>query len=327
MKIGKVPQDVLHEKVLGTIQYLRPEVLLHPNIGEDCSAIQLESDEVMVLSTDPITGATANIGSIAVTINANDLASSGAEPIGILVTLLLPPETEVEDIHSMMQELSEASRKMKMEILGGHTEVTDAVNRPIISVTAVGKAKRSELVMTKGSQPGDDLIMTKWAGVEGTAIIAEDCKGQLEKVLTEEDFLRAKDLLNCLSVVPEGKVAREYDVHAMHDVTEGGILGAAWEMATCAGVGLTIDEEAIPILGVTKKICNHYEIDPLKLISSGSMLIAVKDGEELVDQLDSICIKASIIGKVTSETSIKLRRKGQLFPIDEPEADELYKVV
>lgn len=326
MEIGKVPHDVLNEKILGNIKAMRPEVLLRPSIGEDCSAVKVKDDEVIVLSTDPITGATANIGSIAVNINANDLASSGAEPIGIMVTLLLPPTTEVAEIQDMMMELSTACQEMNMEILGGHTEITDGVNRPIISVTAVGKAKKDQLVSTGGAMVGDHVVMTKWAGLEGTAIIAEDCYQQLATVLSETDQEQAKNLINQLSVLPESRIARELAIHGMHDVTEGGILGAAWEMAFCAGKGIIVEEDKIPILDVTRKICDHYQIDPMKLISSGSMLICTSVGDELVKRLESQGIPASIIGQITEEKEMLVCRQGQLEKLEEPEVDELYKV-
>lgn len=327
MKIGKIPQETLRDQVLGELKKVREEVLIYPETGEDCSAVALQEDEVFVLSTDPITGATANIGSIAVNINANDLASSGAEPLGLMVTLLLPPDIKEVDIQNMMREISTACQEMNMDILGGHTEVTDAVNRPVVSITALGKAKREQLVTTKGSKPGDDVIMTKWAGLEGTAIIAEDCKEQLKDVLTTEELERASQLVDCLSVLPESRIAREYGVHAMHDVTEGGLLGALWEMATCAGVGMIIEPDKISMLEETIKICQHFNIDPLKLISSGSMLICANQGEGLVTRLKEVGIQAAVIGKVTAAKDICTKEKGQLIPIEEPDVDELYKVI
>ena len=161
MKIGKVPENILKRAVFKQIHHRRQEVLLHPGVGEDCAAVAPEQGEVFVLSTDPITGADKQMGVFAVHITANDLATAGAEPIGILSSIILPPETEEQDLRRIMSELEQACDELQIEILGGHTEVSDAVNRPVITVTGVGKVARGDLLSTGGMRPGDELVMTK----------------------------------------------------------------------------------------------------------------------------------------------------------------------
>lgn len=186
MEIGKVPENVLKRAVFKQIKHLRPEVLLHPGVGEDCSAIETAEDEVLVFSTDPITGASKGMGTLAVHITANDLASSGAEPVGILTCVILPPRTREKKLHDLMEEIILAANSLHIEVMGGHTEISDVVNRPVITVTGVGKVHKDKLVSTGGLQPGDDLVMTKWAGLEGTSIIAEEKREELLTRIPEQ---------------------------------------------------------------------------------------------------------------------------------------------
>lgn len=325
MKIGKIPHELLEKTIIGGIQGERPEVLVRPRIGEDCSVLQIEEDELFVLSTDPITGATENIGQLAVHINANDIASSGGEPIGLMVTLLLPPETTENEIQQIMKELNEHCRANNMDIIGGHTEITDAVVKPVISVTAVGKVKKEKMVASSTAEINDDVIMTKWTALEGTAIIANDHEEDLA-FMNSELIEEAKGYMEHLSVIEEGKVASTYGVHAMHDVTEGGILGAAWELAACSNVGIEIDLKKIPIKQPTIEICKYFNIDPYRLISSGCMIISTPKGEGLIKQLKKQGIEASIIGKITNKQEKWVIDGQKKYPLEEPETDELYRI-
>ena len=173
MKIGKIPESVLKRSVFKQIRTKRPEVLIGAGVGEDCAVMQLKENEVFVLSTDPITGTGKDIGELAVHITANDLASAGAEPVGMLLTVLLPESIEEADIRRMMEEVERACAKLHIQVMGGHTEVTRAVNQPLISVTGVGKAREDRVITTSGARPGQDIVLTKWIGIEGTSIVAK----------------------------------------------------------------------------------------------------------------------------------------------------------
>ena len=326
MKIGKVPNNVLKELILNKIINKREEVLLRPKIGEDCCAIDL-GPNVCVLSTDPITGAVNKIGRLAVHISCNDIASCGAEPIGLMVTMLAPPYATTDDMDAIMSQVCETAGALNVDIIGGHTEITDSVNRFIISGLAVGKVASGKLVTTSGAKAGDMIIMTKYAGIEGTAIIAYDKEKELVGIFGNEFVVRAQRFIDDISVVKEGIIAGEYGASAMHDVTEGGILGAIWEMAEASDKGVRIYREKIPVKMETLEICRYYGIDPLKLISSGSMLIACRDGEGLVDELMKNGIASSIIGVVTQNTRRILLYDGEFTEITQPYSDELYKVV
>ena len=327
MKIGKVPESVLKRSVIKQIKTRRPEVLKGASVGEDCAAIELKDNEVFVLSTDPITGTANDCGRLAVHITANDLASAGAEPVGIMLTVLLPESTEEADIKALMKEVEEACAELNIQIVGGHTEITNVVNQPVISVTGVGKTNKDAFVATGNAIPGDDVVITKWIGLEGTAIIAKDKEEELKGRFPAPFVDGAKDFLKYISVVPEAAVAVKHGVSAMHDVTEGGIYGALWEIAEASKVGLEIDLKSIPIKQETVEICDYCSINPYGLISSGCMLITTANGHDLVRELNKEGISATVIGKVTAGNDRVIINDDERRFLEPPKTDELYKVV
>ena len=266
MKIGKVPENVLKRSVFKQIHTKRPEVVLGAGVGEDCAAVKLAEDETLVMSTDPITGTAQDIGTLAIQITANDLASAGAEPVGVLLTVLLPPEIEEPDLREMMQQVEAACAKAGVQVMGGHTEITAVVNQPVISVCGVGKVKDGCLISTGGAKPGMDILVTKWIGIEGTSIIAKEKEKDLLTRFSAPFIENAKKLDVYLSVLSEAAVAVRSGVSAMHDVTEGGIFGALWEMAEASGVGLEIDLKKIPVRQETIEICEFFGINPYCLL-------------------------------------------------------------
>ncbi len=326
MKKGKLPNSLLKDIILDPINMnsaKRDEVLLTPAVGEDCAVIDF-GKSLCLASSDPITGAVNEIGKLAVNINANDIAAGGGEPIGIFITALFPVTVTEEDIKKITEDISRESAKANVAVLGGHTEITDAVVKPILSCTVLGKTKR--MISSRGAMAGDKAVITKYAGIEGTSIFAHDKEAYLKDKLTNEELNEAKSLSEQLSVVKEGKIATEFGVNAMHDITEGGVLGACWEVAECSGTGIRVDTESIPVLPVTKKICSLLGVNPLRLISSGSMLIAVKDGEGLVNRLKEEGINATVIGTFTENKEMYTVTEGKESIMEAPEADELYKV-
>lgn len=326
MEIGKVPENILKRAVFKQIKHTRPEVLLHPGVGEDCAAIETAEDEVLVFSTDPITGASKGMGTLAVHITANDLASSGAEPVGILTCVILPPGTREKKLREMMEEIVLASNQLKIEVMGGHTEVSDVVNRPVITVTGVGKVKKEQLVSTGGLQPGDELVMTKWAGLEGTSIIAAEKQEELAKRLPKQIIDAALELREYISVVPEAAVAAKTGVTAMHDVTEGGIFGALWEVGEASGVGIIADLKKIPIRQETIEVCEIFDINPYLLISSGSMLIGTPHGNLLVEELAKQGIPAAVIGRATQGNDRIIMNGDEKRFLEPAGSDQLYKI-
>ncbi len=330
LKIGKLDSDVLQRIVLDKIRYKRREVKTGAGIGEDCAIIDFGRYEC-VISTDPITAAVKDIGRLAIYVSCNDIASNGIQPLGITLTMMLPPGTTEEDVSTIMDQAAAAAEIAQVQIIGGHTEVTEAVNQPVIVSTAFGRAFSGESQSAHDMRPGDCILMTKTAGLEGTGIIAGDRREQLSGVLSEEELAEAISLLDQVSVVREGVLAGEIGTSGMHDVTEGGILGAVWEMCHIAELGAEVYEEAIPVNPITLKIAEHFSIDHLRLISSGCMLIMApqEKKDRIMDAVSAAGIRISCIGQITLEKDglILMGKDGERREIAPPAADELYKVV
>ena len=326
MEIGKVPESVLKRAVLRQLHTKREEVLVGASVGEDCAAVQLGPDEVFVLTTDPITGTSVDMGRLAVHITANDLASAGAEPVGVLLTVLLPPSAKEPLVRQLVQEVESVCRELHMQAIGGHTEVTAVVNQPVISLTRGGKVKKGRLVTTGGAKAGDDVVVTKWIGIEGTSIIAKEKEAALFARFPRSFVEEAKGFDKLLSVVPEAAIAVKSGVSAMHDVTEGGIYGALWELAEASGIGLEIDLKAIPIRQETVEICEYYRLNPYQLISSGCMLMTSPDGRKLVRDLEEAGIHASLIGRCADGRAKKILNGSDVSYLERPKTDELYKI-
>ncbi|NLW39723.1 MAG: AIR synthase [Tissierellia bacterium] len=327
MEIGKLSNRALGEIVFNNIKYKRKEVLQGAAIGMDNAIIDF-GEEVCIISTDPITGATKDIGKLAIHISCNDVASSGAEPIGVLLTILAPPSTTIEDIDLIMKEAGEAAEELKVEIMGGHTEITDAVNRVVISTTVLGKQLRKNMIDPSRVKVGDKVLITKYAGVEGTSILAKEMEEYLMEKLDRKRIIEAQKMGDMISVVKEGLICGEIGVNYMHDITEGGVLGAVWEGAMAINKGIKIYEELIPIMDVTREIASILKIDPYKLISSGSMLIIADDEKASIieEKLKGEGIKVSQIGEVIKE-GIIIKRKDKEENIPPPASDELYKAL
>lgn len=327
MKIGKLPEPVLIRSVLKQVKHRREEVLVGPAVGQDCAVVQVESDEVLVMSTDPITGTVKDLGSHSIHITANDLAASGAEPIGVMLTVMLPDTVEEPEVKKMMQEAEATCKKLNMEVLGGHTEITNVVRQPLISVTGVGKIKKSRVITTLQVQPEQDIVVTKWIGLEATTILAKEREEELRKRFPAGIVDTAIGFDQFLSVVPESRIAMEHGVTAMHDITEGGVFGALWEMASGAGVGLEVDLKKIPIRQETVEICQYFDLNPYQIMSSGSMMIAADDGHELVRKLEKAGIHAAVVGRTNAGNDRILRNGEDVRYLDKPQPDELYKVL
>lgn len=324
MKIGKLQWKDLNKIINENRGITRTDVRISGGIGEDCSVVNFGEYEC-VLSTDPITAAENNVGKLAVHINANDIASCGVEPIGILVTILAPINVKLEEIESVMSEIDTETRKLNMQILGGHTEVTDAVNRIIVSCTVIGRTEAGMAISTSGAKEGDEIVITKHLCLEGTSILVNDYYNEVIKTLSYEEVEEAKKYIDNLSVVKEGKIAGEFGANSMHDITEGGILGALWEVAEGSNVGFKLYNDRLPITDITKKVCRLFNIDPLKFISSGSMVITCKEGDKLVEKLKENGVQAAVVGEIIkSDKILVIEGKEELVP--PPEEDELLKV-
>ena len=320
LETGKLDSDMLRQIVFGKITYRNDDVKVRPGIGEDCALIDF-GDYDCVMSTDPISSTVSDIGRLAIHITCNDIASNGIQPLGIMLACMLPEGTTDADVEEIMEQAGTTAAEVGVEIIGGHTEITPAVRQPVIVSTAIGKAPAGTSQDGNDMKPGDFIMMTKAVGLEGTGIIACDHEEELraacgpdgERLVSDEEIAKAKSFLDLVSVVPEGVAAGKVGTHGMHDITEGGILGAVWEMC-------------------------QISRNPLRLISSGSMIIIVpKDKRaEMEEAMRAAGVDASVIGIIKEESDgICMARHtltcgsgcmGRIkVKIDPPYADEIYK--
>ncbi len=296
---GKIPIDILKDVVFKNLGAQRSEVVLGPSAGIDGAILDVGTKNAIV-SMDPITGAVERIGWEAININANDVATFGVEPAFFFSCIMLPENADSKTVETISTQMHNAAKELGIAIVGGHCESTRGLANPIVVGCSMGLTDKGKYVTAAGAKAGDKIILTKSAGIEGTAILATDREEQLRKVFSQTLIEGAKHFYNQISVVKDALTAyRTGGVHAMHDPTEGGILNGIHEMADAAELGARVFEEKITIEPETAKICRFYEIDPLQLISSGALLIAAdpQASDKIISNLSQEHIYADIIGE------------------------------
>ncbi len=321
---GKLPPDVLRKKVLSKLP-VDSSVLLGPEVGEDAAIVDL-GEGLLVTHPDPVTGGGNLAGYLSIFVATNDVATRGVMPKWVVSVILLREGATYEELDLIVDQIVEASGEVGVSVVGGHTEVTTGLTFNIVVTTAFGYARKGEKILsTRDARPGDLIVMTKAVALEGTAILASELAGEL----TDEVVNKASSFIREISVVREAMIARDL-ANAMHDPTEGGLLGGVQEMAMSSGNGFVIHEESVPIRRETEILCRSLGVDPLRLISSGSLLISVPPdrAEELVRRLRKSGIEASIIGRFTEEPDmVVIRRGGRKEVLEEPVEDELWRFI
>ena len=306
LPLGKLPPDRLAQ-LLQRIAARDSSVLLGPGVGRDCAVMEFAGDQLLVAKSDPITFATDEIGWYAVHVNANDLATTGATPRWFLATVLLPRTIGPEELEQIFDQLRAACADVGATIVGGHTEVTHDLTRPIVMGTLLGTVTRDRLITPEGARPGDAIILTKRLAVEATSIIAREKAAELRLAFDGPFLERCRRFLHepGISVLRDAQVALQAGaVHAMHDPTEGGVATALNELALAARVDLRIDLDAVPIYPQTQALCDHFGLDPRGVIASGSLLLAVEaaEAERVVAALQRNRIEATVIGHVMDKS-------------------------
>lgn len=323
--VGKVPPDALNELVYRHLGVRRTDVLVHSAFGEDCAVVDFGAD-LAAVTTDPITGAGEDLGWYALLIGTNDLAAAGAEPVAVVLTILLAPDRAADDLARIMRDAGTAAASLGVEIAGGHSEVVAGLDRAIVVVTALGRVPRGRLIRSGGARPGDAMLLTKAAGIEGTAILADVRAAGLAGPLGEGGLARARAFRERLSVLPEARAAAEAGAHAMHDVTEGGVLGAVYEMAAASGLGVLLEADRVPVLPETQAICNALGADPLGLIGSGALLVAAPEPDRTRRAIEAAGVAATVIATL-ERGARRVRRAGREEPLEPPVRDELWRVL
>jgi hydrogenase expression/formation protein HypE len=330
--IGKLPVKTL-ERLLKQNPIKDRRVIVGPGIGEDAAVIDTGGPRYLIAKTDPITFTADQIGWYAVHINANDIATKGGRPMWYLATLLLPEDLTTENLaEKIFHDTLEACRPIGVSLIGGHTEITGGLSRPIVVGLMLGEVDKDKLVRSDGAKPGDSIILTKGIAIEGTAVIAREHENDLIEVLSEKTLTRCQKFMYQpgISVLKDAQVAiASGSVHAMHDPTEGGLATALHELAWAAGVGVRIRSETIPVFAETQALCNHYHLDPLGLIASGALLIVAPTAEadRIIAALNAQAIAATVIGEITDKShGVNMLTADGLRSVPLFEQDELTKI-
>lgn len=338
MKIGKVSESVLKRSVLKQIKTKHNEILNGAVVGGDCAIFALEEGFMMTSCVKEATVAVkADMGlqdnlisprmSMAHLIQkcANNLAVSGATPIAAMVTLMLPEWIEEADIKKLMTEAEASCKELSMQIAGGQTRVSEVVTEPVAVITGYGKVKKSDIHTVKEAKPGQDIVISKWIGLEGTAILAKRHKEKLLQRYPAYLVEEASGFDQYLSIIPEAATAIKSGVCAMHDASEGGIFGALWELAEGAGVGLSVDLKKLPLRQETVEVSECCNVNPYELLSGGCLVMTTEDGLGLTRALAEAQIPAVVVGKITNSKDRILINEDEIRYMDRPKTDEIYK--
>ncbi len=325
-KVGKIPPEALVRTVYSHTGRRNPRLIIGPGIGRDIAAVRY--DPILILTTDPITGTSTRIGEHSVEVNANDIATAGAKPVWYLCTILLPAGSSEKILSDIMKGIDRASRRLGITVARGHTEATRGLDRPIIAGFMIGE-RRGRVFRAEDIRVGDMIVLTKTAGIEGTAILASDYAHRLKQI-PPEALRRARRFSSQISVVKEAlTIAKVPGVRLIHDPTEGGILNASWELGEASHLGVEVWADKIPVATETLMICSRLRLDPLKLMSSGCLLTVVdpRHVDRVVKALRKLRVGASLIGTITPiaegrHYSIN-GEKSDLQPVPQ---DELYKL-
>ncbi len=350
MRIGKISESVLKRSVLKFIKNNRAEVIKGAEAGADCAFLSWEYDlsqtadtckGAVVLSTQTVTLPVKNAAYLAVMAAANNLAAEGAEAVAVTMALTLPENAEEELLQETVKQAQRCCDELHLQIAGGHTEVSPAVNSPVITATAAGKAVKPDfssmpartrnIVQRQGKDSSRDItamdiVMSKWIGLEGTMILAAERKEELEGRYPIRLIEQAASFEKYLSVAAEAAAALKSGVYAMHDIRNGGIFGALWELSRKIGVGLTVNLKSIPIKQETVEICEFFDLNPYELLSGGSLLMVTEDGQELVEKLKEIGISAAVIGRTNKGNDKTVTNQDEVRYLTMPAPDEIFKI-
>jgi hydrogenase maturation factor len=326
---GKIPHRILGD-LLSSLTPAGREVVVGPALGEDACAIDTGED-LLVASADPITFTQHDIGYYAVNVNANDVATMGARPRWFVAVLLLPPGVGRQRLVGIFDEVDRTCRSLGIRVCGGHTEITSAVRRPVIAGAMLGTVPRRRLVRPERAKAGDRVLLTKSLAVEGTSIIERERRREVVEILGRKGAAQARRLLfkPGISVVAEALCAAgTAPVHAMHDPTEGGLLWGLKELAQVTGLGIEVDLDRVPIFESTRAVCDHFGLNPLGLIASGSLLIVVsrRSAPKVSRAIRALGIECTDIG-VMGGRGLRAKRGGRRVPLPALRGDEIAKIL
>lgn len=343
MKKGKISESILRRSVFKYMKTKNDKVMQGADVGLDCAFLSWKEGGEIAVSTETAVLPIPEAGRLAFIAAVNNLAAGGSKPAAVMLSVVLPLEAEEKELQEIMKQTEDCCRELQMQIAGGHTEVSDAVRNPVITVTALGykkkeakdeagkeklpeQKKKQEQMKGQHKDEGLDVVMTKWIGLEGTVILAKEKEEELLARYPLTLIKTARSFEKQLLITPEAATALRSGVQTMHDVRNGGIFAALWEMSKRAGVGLSIDLKKIPVKQETIEICEFFQLNPYELLSGGSLLMIVKDGEDMVKKLEKEGIFSAIIGKTTGGNDKVIFNEEETRYLEPAKPDEIYKI-
>ncbi len=329
MKIGKVSESVLKRSVLKQIKLNQDsETISGAAVGADCAIFSFDGADFAGIATCMQEAAVAGKADMERLLHkvANGLVCAGADPVAAMISLVLPECVEETEIKELMSEAQRVCGLLGMNIAGGQTNVWPDISGTHASITGIGKTVKGKTLLPGGAKPGQDIVVSKWIGLEGTALVANFGARQMTERYPLFLIEEACSFGKYISVLPEAVIALKNGVSAMHDISEGGIFRALWEIAESAGVGLNVDLKKIPIRQETIEVCEFFQINPYELLSGGSLIMVTDHGEGLVHALAEEGISASVVGKITAGNDRVIVNEEETRFLDRPRTDEIYKV-
>lgn len=323
MRPGKFSESVLKRSVLKQIKTKRTEVVRGAEIGEDCTFFSFDDKEGVLLATAPVVVEAYEDIEPGLTAIVNNIAASGGDPVGVVVSFLLPDKILESKLQQISGEMERACQKLDLQIAGGNTQILKAVQVPVINVTVFGKKKRKEHERFHEYKEGQDILLTKWTGLAGTAILSEKEGKKLEQRLPSYIIENARALREQISVLPESRIAVDMGVSGMHDVSRGGVFAALWELAERGNIGIEVDLKKFPIRQETIEICEVLGVNPYELYGAGALLIVTEQGNRLLHELERKQIPAAIIGKVTKDKGKVILNGEEVRFLDRPKHEAL----
>ncbi len=347
MKTGKISESILKRSVLKQIEKVRSDVLKGAGVGEDCAFLSWEKHDDnkdadsggMAVSTQTVALGISDAAFLAVMAAANNLAAAGALAKAVTLAVTLPEGAEEILLRKLMEQALDCCRKLKIQIVGGHTEVSRSVRQPVVTATVMGQyqknavltdAKKEKQAAGKTnvySPAGLDIVVSKWIGMEGTSIIAKEKERELLKRFPPALVKMAGEQRDYLSVASEAATALKSGVYAMHDVRNGGIFGALWEISRKLGVGLCVDLKKIPVRQETIEICEFYNLNPYELISGGMLIMLTRDGQRLAEDLENEGINGIVIGSTNDGNDKIIVNQEEIRYLEPPVPDEINKLL
>lgn len=326
MKIGKVSQTVLKRSMLKPLQFHREEAILEPSVSEMCYGVKSKEDEELLISNAVLYGNEKDLGVFALAQVMNDLATRGARMVGASVHVMLPPYAYESRLKAMMEHIERAGSAHAIQIMCAKAEVSPVIDKAIVHMNGVGVLKRGELIQSNMGRAGQDIVLLKWIGLEGTLRAMYEKEEELAKRFVPTFLNQIRQMESELFSEEAIEIARVHGASAMQQITSGGILATLWEMAEASDVGMEVELKKMSIRQETVEVCEFCHLNPYQLTSVGSALIFTDRGEELVQKYEDLGIQATLLGKTTADIARVILGGEEKRFLDKPATDELLKI-